>query len=327
MVDPATLRTRRIVGTGVLLAIAVGAAFGGHRGTHALQNLVVPGVGLIEVSWWLAAATFVLLVGGLVLWLRWGADWVPLTSIVLSTVGAALLSSAGHGTPATMAATHEFPVVALLVSALTWLASAWRSLPWIGSFRKRPVAPRPASDLPPQERCQLVVLHSLAADRHDDDARADAALIDVNSLTPADDLSQIARTAKTTAVLLLTNGTGTERAYLEAGASGMISKGESGARLVEAIHAVTAGYCVNPGRADERLVVERPQSAGQQLSEREEQVLRQISCGLTHSQIATRLRISPHTVDTHRRKLMEKLEVHNVVDLVKFAIRQGLVTV
>ena len=116
MVDPATLRTRRIVGTGVLLAIAVGAAFGGHRGTHAVQNLVVPGVGLIEVSWWLAAATFVLLVGGLVLWLRWGAEWVPLTVIVLSTVGAALLSRAGHGTPGTMAATHEFPIVALLVS-------------------------------------------------------------------------------------------------------------------------------------------------------------------------------------------------------------------
>jgi two-component system NarL family response regulator len=36
------------------------------------------------------------------------------------------------------------------------------------------------------------------------------------------------------------------------------------------------------------------------------------------------LHISPHTVDTHRRKIMEKLELHNVVDLVKFAIRHGL---
>src|SRR3954466_2748962 len=146
MVDPTTLRTRRIVGTALLLAIAVGAAFGGHRGTHAVQNLAVPGAGLIEVSWWLAAATFVLLVGGLVLWLRWGAEWVPLTIIVLSTGGAALLGRAGHGAPTTMAATHEFPIVALLVSALTWLASAWRSLPWIGRFRTRPLAPLQASD-------------------------------------------------------------------------------------------------------------------------------------------------------------------------------------
>jgi DNA-binding NarL/FixJ family response regulator len=154
---------------------------------------------------------------------------------------------------------------------------------------------------------------------------ADAALIDVNSLTPADDLSQIARTAKTTAVLLLTNGTGTERAYLEAGASGMISKRESGARLVEAIHAVTAGYCVNPGRADERPVVERPQSAGQQLSEREGQVLRQISCGLTHSQIATRLRISPHTVDTYVKRIRAKLGVGNKAELTRAALLGGVV--
>jgi len=206
MVDPATLRTRRIVGTGLLLAIAVGAAFGGHRGTHAVQNLVVPGVGLLEVSWWLAAATFVLLVGGLVLWLRWGAEWIPLTVIVLSTVGAALLSNAGHGTPTTMAATHEFPVVALVVSALTWLASAWRSLPWIGSFRKRPVAPRHAADLPPPERCQLVVLRSLTADRHEEDVRADAALIDDRVVRRARRIDVVARGRLLTPPLTVDHG-------------------------------------------------------------------------------------------------------------------------
>ena len=206
MVDPATLRTRRIVGTGLLLAIAVGAAFGGHRGTHAVQNLVVPGVGLIEVSWWLAAATFVLLVGGLVLWLRWGAEWVPLAIIVLSTAGAALLSSAGHGAPSTMAATHEFPVVALLVSVLTWLASVWRSLPWVGSFRRRPVALRPASDLPPQERCQLVVLRSLAADRRDVDAGADGALIDDGVVRRARRIDVVARGRLVTPPLTVDHG-------------------------------------------------------------------------------------------------------------------------
>ena len=166
----------------------------------------MPGVGLIEVSWWLAAATFVLLVGGLVLWLRWGAEWVPLTVIVLSTVGAAVLSRAGHGTPGTMAATHEFPIVALLVSALTWLASAWRSLPWIGRFRRRPVAPRQASDLTPQERCQLAVLTSLTADRHDGDARADAALIDDEVVRRARRIDVVARGRLVTPPLTVDHG-------------------------------------------------------------------------------------------------------------------------
>ena len=206
MVDPATLRTRRIVGTGVLLAIAVGAALGGHRGTHAVQNLVVPGVGLIEVSWWLAAATFVLLVGGLVLWLRWGAGVGPPHRHRAVDGGRRGAQPRGHGTPGTMAATHEFPIVALLVSALTWLASAWRSLPWIGRFRRRPVAPRQASDLAPQERCQLAVLISLTADRHDGDARADAALIDDEVVRRARRIDVVARGRLVTPPLTVDHG-------------------------------------------------------------------------------------------------------------------------
>jgi DNA-binding NarL/FixJ family response regulator len=154
---------------------------------------------------------------------------------------------------------------------------------------------------------------------------ADAVLIDVDALSPTDAPSQIATAAKTTAVLLLAGGTGTGGAYLEAGASGVISKRESGARLVEAIHAVTAGYCVGPGGTDAQPVVERLQSAGPQLSEREEQVLRQISCGLTHGQIATRLRISPHTVDTYVKRIRAKLGVGNKAELTRAALLGGVV--
>ncbi|WP_198041353.1 helix-turn-helix transcriptional regulator [Micromonospora chokoriensis] len=154
---------------------------------------------------------------------------------------------------------------------------------------------------------------------------ADAALIDIDALTAGDGLSQIATTARTTAVLVLVNGTGNDRDYLAAGASGVISKRESGARIVEAIHAITAGYCVGPDGVGERPAVERPQSPGQQLSEREEQVLRRISCGLTHSQIATRLRISPHTVDTYVKRIRAKLGVGNKAELTRAALLGGMV--
>jgi DNA-binding NarL/FixJ family response regulator len=103
----------------------------------------------------------------------------------------------------------------------------------------------------------------------------------------------------------------------------MISKREAGAWVVEAIHAVTARYCVRPEGIAKLPAVERPQSPGQQLSEREEQVLRQISCGLTHSQIATRLRISPH--NTYVKRIRAKLGVGNKAELTRAALLGGVV--
>ena len=58
----------------------------------------------------------------------------------------------------------------------------------------------------------------------------------------------------------------------------------------------------------------------QHLSEREEQVLRQIARGLTHGQIATRLGISPHTVDTYVKRIRAKLEVGNKAELTRAAL-------
>jgi len=63
------------------------------------------------------------------------------------------------------------------------------------------------------------------------------------------------------------------------------------------------------------------------LSGREREVLQLIAESKTNAEIGKALHISPHTVDTHRRNIMEKLDIHNVVDLVKFAIRHGLTTV
>ncbi len=60
------------------------------------------------------------------------------------------------------------------------------------------------------------------------------------------------------------------------------------------------------------------------LSGKEKKVLELIINGLSNSGIAKELTISVKTVDTHRANIMKKLEIHNLVDLVKFSIRNGL---
>ena len=149
---------------------------------------------------------------------------------------------------------------------------------------------------------------------------ADALVMDVDALCPRNELSQIAIAAKCTAVLVLANIPSAEAAYLQAGATGVISKRETGERLVEAVRAVTSGLPVCSGETHPARAVEHAEPAGVALSEREEQVLRQISCGLTHGQIATRLGISPHTVDTYVKRIRAKLGVGNKAELTRAAL-------
>ncbi|TMM39796.1 MAG: response regulator transcription factor [Actinobacteria bacterium] len=150
---------------------------------------------------------------------------------------------------------------------------------------------------------------------------ADAVLIDVDALSPPDDLSHITETATCTAVLVLHNemadgGSG----YLRAGASGVISKCESGEHMIRAVRAIASGaYFTAPEPAPEPAV-ERHDMFSHHLSEREEQVLRQIARGLTHGQIATRLGISPHTVDTYVKRIRAKLGVGNKAELTRAAL-------
>lgn len=153
---------------------------------------------------------------------------------------------------------------------------------------------------------------------------ADAVVIDADALSPPDELDQIAKAAQYTAVLVLHNEPAAGTSYLDAGASGAISKRESGERIADAVRAVTSGAYVCPSECGAPPVVERPELPGQQLSEREEQVLRQISCGLTHGQIATRLGISPHTVDTYVKRIRAKLGVGNKAELTRAALLGGM---
>jgi DNA-binding NarL/FixJ family response regulator len=162
---------------------------------------------------------------------------------------------------------------------------------------------------------------------------ADATLIDIDALTPPHDLTYITDLAKCTAVLVLNNQPTTQptpdtHTYLQAGASGVISKRETGEHIINAIRAVTSGariYPTTPTNPNNPTTQppeppERPDLSGYHLSEREEQVLRQIARGLTHGQIATRLGISPHTVDTYVKRIRAKLGVGNKAELTRAAL-------
>jgi DNA-binding NarL/FixJ family response regulator len=83
---------------------------------------------------------------------------------------------------------------------------------------------------------------------------------------------------------------------------------------------------LSPGVA--RAVIDayaEPPAANDALSVRERQVLQLIAEGKTSKQIATLLGVSAKTVDSHRTKLMQKLDIHEIAGLARYAIRHGLV--
>jgi two-component system response regulator NreC len=121
---------------------------------------------------------------------------------------------------------------------------------------------------------------------------------------------------------------------LEAGASAYLVKGSPPSELCTAIRAVVRGeayFCPAVARHILANYLRRPgknadtTNAIYSLSSREREVLRLIGDGLTSREIASRLILSVNTIERHRANLMEKLGVHNRVDLVKLAMRHGLV--
>lgn len=154
---------------------------------------------------------------------------------------------------------------------------------------------------------------------------ADVALIDVDCLTSPASLAHITEVARSTPVVVLDEKqTPDSSTYLRAGAAGVVSRVESQERILEALHAAASGEQVSPVEVAHPVAVERTVTCGR-LSEREEQVLSQISRGLTHGQIATRLGISPHTVDTYVKRIRVKLGAGNKAELTRVALLGHLI--
>jgi DNA-binding NarL/FixJ family response regulator len=121
-------------------------------------------------------------------------------------------------------------------------------------------------------------------------------------------------------------------AAVKAGASGYLIKSASVGELADAVRRTAEGDAVfTPGLAglvlgEYRRMAADPQPDSPQLTERETEVLRLVAKGFTSRQIADRLVISHRTVENHVQSTLRKLQLHNRVELTRYAIEHGLDT-
>ncbi len=118
---------------------------------------------------------------------------------------------------------------------------------------------------------------------------------------------------------------------LKNGASGYVLKDSSGTDLIHAVRLVAAGqrYLSPPlsERAVEAYMMKSQESsfdAYDGLTDREREVLQLAAEGLSNPDIAGRLSISPRTVETHRANLMRKLSLKTQTDLIRYALKRGI---
>jgi two-component system, NarL family, response regulator NreC len=147
---------------------------------------------------------------------------------------------------------------------------------------------------------------------------------------------QIARRLPRAHILILSMHS--DEAYitqaLQAGAKGYLLKDSADSELIRAVTAVAAGKSFfSPAVARVMLddyvrhladkgIVDRYQS----LSEREREIFQLIAEGHSNKEIAELLSVSPATVETHRARILQKLDVHNTAELVLYAVRRGVIS-
>jgi DNA-binding NarL/FixJ family response regulator len=120
------------------------------------------------------------------------------------------------------------------------------------------------------------------------------------------------------------------RRALAAGADGYMVKDSAPSELLVAVQAVMAGrHYLSPAAASLLIRQALPGIMGadplQALSPRQTEVLRMVAEGLSTKEIARTLGLSPKTVDIHRAQIMQRLDIHDVASLTRFAVRVGLV--
>lgn len=122
---------------------------------------------------------------------------------------------------------------------------------------------------------------------------------------------------------------------IRTGVHGYLLKNCAYDELVDAIRTVNRGqFYLSRGIAD--LVIEdyrtiltnkeKEPCPGDSLTTREREVLQLVAEGLTNKQIADRMNLGVKTIETYRQRIMDKLDIHNVAQLIKFAIREGITT-
>jgi len=171
--------------------------------------------------------------------------------------------------------------------------------------------------------------------------RPDVVLMDLHFAAAPGDDSALSGAAATREILtalpdtrvLVLSASGEHVDVLEAvkaGASGYLVKSASVDELADAVRRTAEGDTVfTPGLAglvlgEYRRMAAAPEPDTPQLTERETEVLRLVAKGLTARQIADRLVISHRTVENHVQSTLRKLQLHNRVELARYAIEHGL---
>jgi two-component system, NarL family, response regulator NreC len=168
--------------------------------------------------------------------------------------------------------------------------------------------------------------------------KPDVAIVDVamKELNGIEATAQILKCSPRTEVLMLSMYSD-ERYVLravKAGARGYLLKNSAGEELIQAVFAVQKGKAFfspavaaifRDGYARLRDVA-GPEDRYEMLTDRERQVYQLLAEGNSNKEIARRLNLSLHTVETHRWRIMEKLDLHSTAELVLSAVRRGMVT-
>ena len=168
--------------------------------------------------------------------------------------------------------------------------------------------------------------------------RPDVAIMDIGMplLNGVDATQSIVKNAPGTKVLILSMHS--EEVYvaraLEAGATGYILKDCAGTDLLNAVESVAKGEAFfSPAitrlmlndydrNMTGRSVIDRYET----LSDRERQIFQLLAEARTNKEVAELLSISPATVETHRARILQKLDVHSIAELVLYAVRRGVIS-
>ena len=126
-------------------------------------------------------------------------------------------------------------------------------------------------------------------------------------------------------VLTMQNEPVYARRALQAGVRGYVLKEAADAELVQAVRSAALGNTYLQPTLGAKLAAGADERNGDELSERERDVLRLIALGHTNAEIAERLYISIRTVESHRAHIQQKLRVSSRAELVRYALSNGLV--
>ena len=170
--------------------------------------------------------------------------------------------------------------------------------------------------------------------------KPDVAILDISmpELNGLDATRQIRKEVPNTQVLVLTvhESDVLVRQLLSAGAKGYLLKSDAGGELVAAVESVLQRKPFFTAKVAERVLdgylkgvnngEETGESAGGALTHREREVVQLLAEGKTTKEVAALLSISIHTAETHRANIMQKLHLHSLSEIVRYAIRNNLVT-